>query len=329
MAVTAPAPTQISKGVEFGLRKERSLWGDAWRRLTRNKAAVLGMIIIVILALLAILAPVLSKDPTLNTVPNNSYRQPAWVHTKNAQTTGTWQYPLGTDSIGRDVLSKLLFGGRVSLIVGLVPTLLSIGIALVIGMTSGYAGGRTDNLMMRFTDVVYAFPGLLFLIIMMTALRDTWIGKPLGGLILMFVALSIVGWTDVARLVRGQVLSVKEKEFVESARAIGAGKFRIVSRHLFPNILAPIIVALTFGIPGAIIGEAALGFLGIGLRSPTPGTPSAFPTSWGVLIQEGQVGINSQPWILISSSIVIGLTTLAFTFLGDGLRDALDPRQHD
>jgi oligopeptide transport system permease protein len=131
----------------------------------------------------------------------------------------------------------------------------------------------------------------------------------------------------MARLIRGQVLSVKEKEFVEAARAIGSSRSRIMVRHLVPNILAPVIVAITFGIPGAIISEAALGFLGIGLRPPTPGTPAAFPTSWGVLIQEGYIGINSNPWILLFGALVIGMTTMAFTFLGDGLRDALDPRQ--
>jgi oligopeptide transport system permease protein len=131
----------------------------------------------------------------------------------------------------------------------------------------------------------------------------------------------------MARLIRGQVLSLKEKEFVEAARALGASRGRIMWRHLLPNVLAPVIVSITFGIPGAIIGEAALGFLGIGLRPPTPGTPTPFPTSWGVLIQEGQIAINSQPWILIFGAIAIGLTTMSFTFLGDGLRDALDPRQ--
>jgi len=317
----------MAEGVEVPQRKERSLWGDAWRRLIRNRAAVVGMIVIVLLGLIAIFAPLFVHDPTFNTIPNNSYRQPAWVKTNNPRTTGKAEFPLGTDANGRDVLSKLMIGGRVSLLVGLVPTLIVIGLGLAVGMTAGYAGGTVDSLLMRFTDVIFAFPDLLFLIIMMSALRDTAIGKPMGGLLLMFIALSIVGWTGISRLVRGQVLSVKEKEFVEAARAIGSSRGRIMRRHLFPNILAPVIVALTFGIPGAIIGEAALGFLGIGLRSPTPGTASAFPTSWGILLQEGDIAINSQPWILISSAIVIGLTVMSFAFLGDGLRDALDPRQ--
>lgn len=327
MAVTVPAPTRASDGVEFGMRKERSLWSDAWRRLTRNRAAVGGMIVIALFAVMAISAGWIAPDPTLNTVPNNSYRPPFWVKSDNPKDTGTTANLLGTDSIGRDLLSKIAYGARTSLVVGLVPTMLVVIVGMIVGMTAGYAGGRTDNLLMRFTDVVYAFPDLLFLIIMMTAFRDTWIGRPLGGLILMFIALSIVSWTGTARLIRGQVLSVKEKEFVEAARAIGSSRPRIMLRHLLPNILAPIIVSVTFGIPGAIIGEAALGFLGVGLRPPTPGTPSAFPTSWGVLLQEGYIAINSSPWILIFGALVIGLTTMSFTFLGDGLRDALDPRQ--
>ncbi len=327
MAVTAPAPTRTTQGLEFGLRKERSLWGDAWRRLTRNKAAVLGMIVIGLFAIMAIAAPWISNDPTLNVVPNNKYRPPFWVKGETESNSGTMEYPLGTDSIGRDLLTKIMYGARVSLIVGIVPTMIVVVIGMIIGMTAGYAGGRTDNVLMRVTDVVYAFPDLLFIIIMMSAFRETALGQLLGGLVLMFIALSIVSWTGMARLIRGQVLSVKEKEFVEAARAIGSSRSRIMLRHLMPNILAPVIVSITFGIPGAIIGEAALGFLGIGLRPPTPGTPSAFPTSWGVLIQEGYIGLNSSPWILIFGALVVGLTTLSFTFLGDGLRDALDPRQ--
>ena len=327
MAVTAPAPARATEGLEFGLRKERTLWGDAWRRLKRNRAAVLGMIIIAFFAVMAIVAPWVSNDPTLNVVPNNDYRPPFWVDGPTEEKSGTMQYPLGTDSIGRDVLSKIMFGARVSLIVGIVPTMMVVAVGMLIGLTSGFAGGRTDNILMRFTDVVYAFPDLLFIIIMMSAFRETFLGRLLGGLVLMFIALSIVSWTGMARLIRGQVLSVKEKEFVEAARAIGSSRGRIMRRHLVPNILAPVIVAITFGIPGAIIGEAALGFLGIGLRPPTPGTPSTFPTSWGVLIQEGYIAINSNPYILIFASLVVGLTTMSFTFLGDGLRDALDPRQ--
>lgn len=329
MAVTAPASTRVNDGgsVDIGMRKERSLWSDAWRRLRRNKAAVMGMIVIGIFSVLAIFADVLAKDPTLNIVPNNGYRPPAWVDGDKPRETGSWEYPLGTDKQGRDILTRMIYGARSSLVIGLIPTTIVVIVGLIVGLISGYAGGRTDNFLMRFTDVIYAFPDLLFLIIIMSAFRDTWAGRAGGGMLLLFFALSIISWTGMARLIRGQVLSVKEKEFVEAARAVGSSRFRIMSRHLLPNILAPIIVSVTFGIPGAILAEAALGFLGIGLRPPTPGTPSFFPASWGVLIQEGYVGINSSPWILLWSALAIGLITMSFAFLGDGLRDALDPRQ--
>ncbi|HSH78548.1 MAG TPA: ABC transporter permease [Herpetosiphonaceae bacterium] len=328
MAVTAPART-ANEGLEFGLRKERSLWGDAWRRLLRNRAAVLGMIIISFFAVMAIVAPYLSNDPTLNIVARNDLRPPFWVDNPNPRKTGTMEYPLGTDTLGRDLFTKLMYGARVSLIVGLVPTLMVVAIGMSIGMAAGYAGGWIDNLLMRLTDVVYAFPDLLFIIIIMSAFRDSPLGRPLGGLLLLFVSLSIIGWTGMARLIRGQVLSVKEKEFVEAARAMGASRGRIMLRHLLPNIFAPVLVFIAFGIPGAIIGEAALGFFGLGLRPATPGTPSTFPTSWGVLIQEGVSSLQGSPWMLIFGATVIGLTVLSFTFIGDGLRDALDPRQRD
>lgn len=324
----ATANTQVqTQGLEFGLRKQRSLWSDAWRRLRRNKASVAGLIVIALLALMAIFAPLISPHPELTITTGNEYRQPFWAETGNRVTTGNTDYPLGTDALGRDTLTKLMYGGRVSLIVGLVPTLLTLTFGSIIGLISGFAGGRVDNTLMRITDVVYAFPDLLFIIIMMTAFRETAFGKALGGLLLLFVALSIISWTGIARLVRGQVLSLKEREFVEAARAIGVGRGAIMRRHLFPNVLSPLIVALTFGIPGAIIGEAALGFLGIGIRPPTPGVPTAFPTTWGVMIQEAQSSMNSNVWNLVFSAGIIALVTLAFTFVGDGLRDALDPRQ--
>jgi oligopeptide transport system permease protein len=331
MAVTAPASTRTTGtgSPEIAMRKERSLWSDAWRRLRRNRAAVLGMIVIAIFAILAIFAGVIAKDPTLNIVPGNGYRPPFWVDGpgEGVRQNGSLEYPLGSDKQGRDLLSRLVYGARVSLVVGVIPTTIIVIVGLIIGLTAGYAGGRTDNLLMRFTDVIYAFPDLLFLIIVMSAFREAWIGRFLGGMLLMFFALSIISWTGMARLIRGQVLSVKEKEFIESARAIGSSRFRIMTRHLLPNILAPIIVSITFGIPGAILAEAALGFLGVGLRPQTPGTPSPFPTSWGILIQEGYAGLNSSPWILLWSALAIGLITMSFAFLGDGLRDALDPRQ--
>jgi oligopeptide transport system permease protein len=211
------------------------------------------------------------------------------------------------------------------MVVGLTPVLIIFLIGVTVGLVSGYAGGRIDNLLMRLTDVFYAFPDLLLYIILMVSLRDTAIGRLLNGLFLLFVALAIVSWVGVARLVRGSVLSLKEKEFVEAARCIGASNLRIMLRHILPNALSPIIVWMAFAIPRMIIAEAILGYLGIGLRPATD--PNAFfITSWGVSMLEGQTAINIQPWILFAPSLCVGLVVLAFTFLGDGLRDAFDPR---
>jgi len=195
----------------------------------------------------------------------------------------------------------------------------------IIGMISGYVGGRWDNILMRLTDVIYAFPDLLFFIIVMVALRESFIGRLMNGLILLFSALAIVNWVGVARLVRGQVLSLKQKEFVEAAHCIGATDFRIMFRHILPNSLGPLIVSAAFTIPGLIITEAILGYLGVGLR-PSTNPEDIFITSWGALMLDGQSSINAQPFLLLSPAICVALIVLAFTFLGDGLRDALDPR---
>jgi oligopeptide transport system permease protein len=192
-------------------------------------------------------------------------------------------------------------------------------------MVAGYVGGRWDNILMRITDVIYAFPDLLFFIIVMVALRDSFIGQLMNGLILLFAALAIVNWVGVARLVRGQVLSIKEKEYIEAARCIGVKDVRIMTRHILPNSLGPLIVSAAFSIPGLIITEAILGYLGIGLR-PATDPASYFITSWGALMLDGQSAINAQPFLLLSPAICVALIVLAFTFLGDGLRDALDPR---
>lgn len=329
---TATATPPKAASLDFGLRKQRSLWSDAWRRLRGNKAAVVSLFFILLLIIVSTFGPLLSPHRNLKLVANNKYRYPFWSTTANGRPIPQAQapassYPLGTDALGRDTATKLMYGGRVSLLVGLVPTLITLTIGTTIGMISGFFGGRTDSFMMRLTDIVYAFPDLLFIIIVMSAFRDTALGQALGGLLLLFIALSITAWTGVARLIRGQVLSLKEKEFVEAARAVGVSRAAIMARHLFPNVLSLLIVSLTFGIPGAIIGEAALGFLGIGARPPSPGTPSQFPTTWGVMLQEGASSLNSNIWMLLFSAGIIAIVTVSFTFIGDGMRDALDPRQ--
>ena len=310
---------------QFAMRKPASLWQDAWRRLLRNRASVIGMIIIAIFGIVAIFAPVIAPHPPLEINQGNTYRQAAWISLPNDPAhTGTWNFVLGTDTIGRDVLSRVIYGARTSMAVGFIPMVLILLIGTTIGMIAGFAGGAVDNFLMRVTDIVYAFPDLLFFIIMITALRDTWIGGLLNGFILLFVSLALVSWVTVARLVRGQVLSIKEKEYVEAARSIGASSGRIMLQHIFPNALAPIIVAAAFLVPASIVTEATLGYLGIGVR-PTVDPTAPFPTSWGNLLNDGRVAINAQPWLLVAPAVCVGIIMLSFTFIGDGLRDALDP----
>lgn len=316
--VSAPQDSLLS-------RKPRSLWMDAWHRLTRNRAAMIGLAIILTFCLVAIFAAELVPYNPLKIFPNNSYRQAAWVQTANPARSGDSRFLLGSDSLGRDVLSRTLYGARVSMVVGIIPTLIILTVGVAVGLYSGYKGGLIDMVIMRIGDVIFAFPGLLFFIIVMAALRDTWIGKLLNGMLLLFMSLSIVGWVGLARLVRGQALSLREKEFVEAARSIGARDFRIMYQHLLPNALGPIIVSVAFGVPNLIIVEAVLGFLGIGLR-PATNPDAVFITSWGVMLQEGQQAIYAQPWLLLAPAICVALIVLSFNFLGDGLRDALDPR---
>jgi oligopeptide transport system permease protein len=305
-------------------RKSANLYQDAWNRLLKNRGAVAGMIVVLFFALVAILAPWLAPHNALEIYSNNSYRPPMWVHSDNPSQDGSPEFPLGTDTIGRDVLSRAIYGTRTSLIVGFIPMLLIVTIGTIIGMFSGFAGGWVDTLLMRFTDIIFAFPDLLFFIIMMTALRETPIGKLLNGLFLLFVSLALINWTGVARLVRGQVLSVKEKEFVEAARMIGASDARIMWRHLLPNSLAPIIVSAAFRVPQAILLEAILGYIGVGVR-PATNPNDIFLTSWGNMLLDGRDAIIVQPWLLITPAVLIALILLSFTFIGDGLRDALDP----
>ena len=327
--VATPQPRESSGALTLAERRPgRGLWRDAWRRLRRNKMAMAGLVYLVLLAFVAVLAPAIApQNPVTSDVRTaGNYRKAAWLDDANPLRTGDWTYPLGTDSIGRDVFSRLVFGTRVSLVVGFVPMFVILAIGVPLGLASGFAGGRIDNLLMRLTDVVYAFPSILFFIIMQISFKDTGFGKLLGGLILLFVTLSILNWTGIARLVRGDTLALKEKEYVEAARSNGASVGRIILRHILPNALGPIIVAGAFIVPGAIISEAVLSYLGIGVR-PDVSVDTPFPTSWGQMILEGSKSWQAQSWMLIAPSAAIALITLAFTFLGDGLRDALDPRE--
>jgi oligopeptide transport system permease protein len=314
---TAATTQQRAAEVNVSVRKQRSLWRDAMYRLVRNRAALVGLIVIAFAALVAIFAPLIAPYDPLEQNGPKQLMEPIWTQFFGSKFTDP-AYILGSDELGRDILSRLMYSSRVSLIIGLVPVSIVLVIGLTVGMLAGYVGGVVDDFLMRVTDVVYAFPDLLFVIIIVATLRGTALGEAYDGLLIIFVGIAVVNWVGVARLVRGQVLSVKNREFVEAARAIGAGPGRIMRKHIFPNILAPIIVTVAFAIPGAMLTEAVLSFLGIGIRPPTP--------TWGVMINDGFLVFSTTPWPVLLPSLCISIVLLAFTFVGDGLRDALDPR---
>lgn len=279
-------------------RQHHTIWGDAWVRLRRNKFAMAGLGFIVLLSVLAIIAPLLT--------PYGFADQ----HYDEIQLGPSWKHPMGTDQLGRDTFARLLYGARTSLAVGIFTQFIVLCIGLPIGAIAGYAGGKTDNYIMRFVDVMYAFPDILLIILLRSILG--------GSIYMIFLAIGLVAWVNISRLVRGQILSLKTRDFVSAARAMGGMGSYITMRHLLPNALGPVIVSVTFNIPRAIFTEAALSYIGIGVRPPTP--------SWGSMIQEGFNLIFSQPYMLLFPAIALALLMLAFTFLGDGLRDALDPR---
>jgi oligopeptide transport system permease protein len=325
MTTVASSPQKTQDVAAIEMPPPRSLWQDGWRRLLRNRISVLGLIVIGVFLLVAIFASVLAPINPLQIHGGKSNLPPAWIETATTGKSGEAQFLLGTDSIGRDLLSRVIYGARVSMFVGLLPVIVILLMGTTIGMIAGYRGGNVDNVLMRITDIFYAFPDLLFFIILMVTLRDTALGRAFNGLFLLFFELAIVSWVGVGRLVRGSVLSLKERDFIKAARAMGATDLRIMSRHIFPNILSPLVVWIAFAIPGLIIAEATLGYLGLGLR-PSSDPTSFFITSWGVLMLEGRTAMNSQPWILFAPSLCVGLVVLSFTFVGDGLRDALDPK---
>lgn len=291
----------------------RGLWGDAFARLRKNRLAMLGLVIVIILLLLAILGPIFAPYPyqaqDLKAVVANGNRP---VHPGDAH------HILGTDQIGRDLLSRLMDGARISMSVALVVQVVVLLIGVPIGALAGWFGGRVDNFLMRFTDVMYAFPDLLFIILLSVAFRETPFGRAMDGLLVVFVAIGLTIWVTVARLVRGQLLALKETEFVEAARAIGVSDRKIVTKHLLPNGIGPVIVAVTLGIPAAILAESTLAYIGIGVKAPR--------ASWGSLIADGQRLIRSDPHLVLFPGIFIAVALISFTFLGDGLRDALDPK---
>ena len=280
--------------------KGRSLWADARRRLLRNKAAVASMIVLAVITLLAIFGPLISPHP---------YDEIYWDVMGIGPTLEASHW-FGTDSIGRDLFVRTMYGARVSLMVALLATSVSLLIGVVYGATAGYAGGRTDNLMMRFVDVMYSMPFMFFVIILMVIFGRN--------IFLIFVALGAVEWLTMARIVRGQALNVKNKEFVEAAIASGVSTSGIIARHVIPNVLGPVIVYLTLTIPQVILIESFLSFLGLGVQEPL--------TSWGVLISDGAKEMETAPWMLVIPATFLAATLFCFNFIGDGLRDALDPK---
>jgi len=318
------------------VRKSESLWVDAWRRLIRNRAAVVGGIIVLALMLTAIFAPVIAPRTFAEQVLVDNNKVPGWLlkifPSMRAYANTTTAYPLGADYVGRDLFSRIVFGARVSLTVAFIGPLISLLIGVTFGSISGFLGGRTDNVMMRIVDVLYAFPSLLFIILLMAFFRGTF-AKPdpgslaygisqldarMGGMLFIFIGIGLTAWETMARLTRGQVLSVREKEFIEAARTIGSSNVRIMFRHILPNILGPLVVAETLAIPGYISTEAFLSFIGLGVNPPTP--------SWGSMISDGSQVVRTYPNQVVFPALALAITMFAFNFLGDGLRDALDPR---
>lgn len=279
--------------------RRQSFFSDAWLRLRRNKLAMVGLVMILILFFVAIFAPLLAPYDPIKQDLRKSHLPPSQEH------------PLGTDLHGRDLLSRLIYGTRISLLVGFLPQFVSLFAAIVLGLLSGYYGGWIDDLIMRLADSFFAFPSLLFMMAFMFVLG------PKQGLLGIILGLGIVGWAGRARIMRGQVLSIKERTYIESAQAIGARTNRIIFRHVLPNCLAPLIVTTTMAIPGAIMAEAGLSFIGLGVPPPT--------ATWGQMLYTGRAYIRELPWLVIWPGLAIFFTVLSFNLFGDGLRDALDP----
>ena len=272
---------------------------SVWRRARRLRNLAIGGVLVGVLVLAAALAPVIAPfDPVRDADLNNYLRAPGAP------------FLLGTDMFGRDVFSRVIYGARVSLGVGIAVQASALAIGVTLGLLAGFFGGRVDQLIMRLTEVVFAFPGLLFAIAIMAV-----IGPSLYN---VFLALGLVSWTSLARVVRGQVLSLKEQEYVEAARAVGASNARIIARHILPNTLAAVTVLVTLGIGGAILAEAGLSFLGLGAQPPEP--------SWGSMLSAGRDYLLQAPWLSVYPGLAIFLTVMGFNLLGDGIRDLLDPR---
>jgi len=293
-----------------------------WQRTKRNKLAVFGLAFLAFLVLLAIIGPFFTLDPTAvnfeekNIPPVGFTTEQSFynIETDEFTTTkvsGTWKHPLGTDSKGRDMLAMIASGARVSLLVGLIATGIAIILGTIIGVLSAYLGGWVDNALMRFTDVIMTFPFFLLLVLIVFIFGPS--------LAIIVLAIGLTGWTGTARLLRSEALSLRTREFVTAAKAMGASDNRVIFRHLIPNIISLIIIIATLAIPGVILAEAALSFIGLG----DPTVPS-----WGIILEAGQHSLRTAWWVAVEPGVMLFLTVLAFNFLGDGLRDAFDPKSN-
>jgi oligopeptide transport system permease protein len=306
--------------------KGTSLWKDAWRRLLRNKLAVFGLIVMAFITVSVIIGPSIiyyTSGITPDYIPADSSLIKSFPP--------SLKHPMGTDEAGRDLLARVLQGGRISLMVGIISTVVSLIVGVSYGAIAGYLGGKIDNVMMRFVDILYAIPYILIVIVLMAAFggenTPQWIqsisnlfggGAGLNQIFLLFFALGLVSWLTMARVVRGQILSLKNQEFVLAAKATGVSTPKIIFKHLVPNALGPVIVYATLTIPSVMLTEAFLSFLGIGVQAPY--------ASWGSLAADGIKNIAIFPWQLIFPGVTMALTLFSLNFLGDGIRDALDPQ---
>ena len=303
---------------EAGAAEGTSLWRDAWRRLQKNKLAVFGLIVVNLTIVAAVAGPSIIQRYTGYTydyIPPESELIRSFPPLTAPGGSFSWTHPMGTDSEGRDILARVLLGGRISLMVGVISTFVSLIIGITYGATAGYLGGKVDDVMMRVVDVLYAIPYMMIVIVLLAFFGGQ---SPLGQLFLLFAALGAVSWLTMARIVRGQVMSLKNQEFVLAARATGVSTPKIIFRHLVPNALGPVIVYATLTIPSVMLQEAFLSFLGLGVQAPL--------ASWGSLASQGIQNIAVFPWQLIFPGVTMALTLFSLNFLGDGLRDALDPQ---
>lgn len=291
-------------------RPPRTLWGDAWRRFRRHRMAMGGLTVLVFLVIATLVGPLIYTQ------------SPRHIDFSKSMLAPSGNNVLGTDDLGRDMLARLLLGGRVSLAVGFTAMIISISLGTLIGATAGFLGGRIDTLLMRLTDLFLALPVVPLLLLLIFLFRDSLrrlMGPELGVFWLIVCVIGLLNWMTVARLVRGSFLSLKEKEFVEAATMVGVRRMRIMFRHILPNTLGPIIVAATLSVGAAIITESVLSFLGLGFPPDVP--------TWGRLLYDGQNFLEFAPWMVLFPGFMIFLTVLCINFMGDGLRDALDPRQ--